>query len=612
MCGIAGIYRYGEGVAPGEGEVIPALLAMAHRGPDATGAGRFGRAVLGNCRLAIIDLEGGVQPMSAPGGGALTFNGEIHDYREHRERLSAAGVVFRTASDTEVLLALLDREGIDALARVHGIFAFAHIAAHSGALTLARDPFGAKPLLYAVDPARGEIRFASELAGLLALCGDAPRIDRCALAERVAFQFPQGDRTLIEGVRMIPPGHALTVGADGVVSIRPYLEVSFAPEEGRSAEEWAEELQDELRRAVREALRADVPVGLTLSGGIDSTLVAALAAEEAGPGLPAFTGYFLEGPAYDERQYARVAAREIGLDLIEVPITPDDLLRNIRRLAVALEGPMAGPGSLPQLVTDARAGEQVTVILTGHGADETFGGYARHRLAWLADRDALDPDALPDGLKAYRPLALHLLADDGARGSEDRFFRLVHRGVDLDPIVGPELADALGRFDARAAFARAFAGVSRDPFHRMVSYERRHLLPALLHVEDRVGMAHSIESRVPLLSPRIVSLAARIPPEIAFGGELKRILKRAARGVAPDALIDRRDKMGFPVPLGLWAAGPLRDRLLTLLRDGPLVSARILDEGAPQRLLDGAGGHGRHLWFFLVLSEWMAATGVRL
>lgn len=612
MCGIAGIFRWGSDPGPNGEEVVPALAAMAHRGPDAIGTVTFGRAALGNCRLAIIDLAGGVQPMSAPGGGALTFNGEIHDYREHRARLAAAGVTFRTESDTEVLLALLDHEGVDALAGVHGIFAFAHVAARSGVLTLARDPFGAKPLLYTVDRARKEIRFASELPGLLALGNGVPRIDPLGLAERVAFQIPQGDRTLVEGVRMLAPGHALTVGTDGVVVIRQYHEVNFAPEDGRSPDDWADELRAELRRAVREALRADVPVGLTLSGGIDSTLVAALAVEEAGPGLPAFTGYFEEGPAYDERKFARVAAQEIDLDLVEVPITPDDLLTRIRRLAVALEGPIAGPGSLPQLVTDARASEQVTVILTGHGADETFGGYARHRLAWLAERGELDPENLPEGLEAYRPLASHLMAGWQDRGPEDRFFRLVHRGEGLGPLQGAALADALDRYDARAAFAAAFAGGSPDAFHRMVSYERRHLLPALLHVEDRVGMANSIESRVPLLSPRIVSLAARIPPEIAFGGKLKRILKRAARGVAPDVLIDRRDKMGFPVPLGLWAAGPLRDRLLTLLRDGPLVSAGILAEGAPQRLLDGAGGHGRHLWFFLVLSEWMAATGVRL
>ncbi len=612
MCGIAGIYRWGEGPAPSPEDVAPALAAMAHRGPDAEGTGLFGRGALGNCRLAIIDLQGGVQPMSTPGGGAITFNGEIHGYREHRERLAAGGAGFWTQSDTEVLLALLDREGIAALRHVHGIFAFAHVNGDTGGLTLGRDPFGAKPLLYSLDSSRGEICFASELSGLLALTGGAPRIDRRALAERVAFQIPHGDRTLIAGVRMLPPGHVLTVGADGSVAIRKYMDVVFSPEEGRSADDWAEELREELRRAVREALRADVPVGLTLSGGIDSTLVAALATEEAGPGLPAFTGYFDEGPAYDEREYARVAAKEIGLELIEVPIMPDDLLTRIRRLATALEGPVAGPGSLPQLVTDARAAEQVTVVLTGHGADETFGGYARHRLAWLDERGELDPDHLPAGLTAYRPLALHLKAGGAGLDLTDRFFRMVHRGVNLEPLVGSLLRESLESYEPRAAFAEAFAVGDDDPFHRMVSYERRFLLPALLHVEDRVGMSCSIESRVPLLSPRVVSLVARIPPEIAFGGELKRILKRAARGVAPDALIDRRDKMGFPVPLGLWAAGPLRDRLLTLLTEGPLVPAGILAPDAPRHLIDGAGGHGRHLWFFLILSEWMESTGARL
>jgi asparagine synthase (glutamine-hydrolysing) len=610
MCGIAGICRL-CGEPPSVRSLAPALSAMAHRGPDAEGVLALDRTVLGTRRLAIIDRKGGTQPMTSAGGGALCFNGEIHDFPEHRARLRAEGVSFSTRSDTEVLLSLLDREGPAALDKVHGIYAFAHVDGPSGRLTLGRDHCGAKPLVYTVDEERGELSFASELPGLLALEDKTPQIDLLALAERAAFQIPLSSHTLLKGVRTLPPGHTLTVDRDGKRRLSARPAPSFVPEEGRNAADWADELRSELQCAVREALRADVPLGLTLSGGIDSTLVAAMATREAGPGLPAFTGYFEEGPAYDEREYARVAAKEIGLDLHEVAITPDDLPTHIRRLAVALEGPIAGPGSLPQFVTDARAAKEVTVVLTGHGADETFGGYARHRLAWLDERGELDPDRLPEGLSAYRPLALHLQAGGRAGNFEERFFRMVYRGGEVRSLAGPVLAEALDAFDPKAAFADAFKTEDGDPFHRMVSFERRHLLPALLHVEDRVGMANSIESRVPLLSPRILALAARIPPEIAFGGELKRIFKQAARGVAPDRLVDRRDKMGFPVPLGRWAAGPLETALRELLNAGPLVDLGILAPGAPERLLTGAGGHGRHLWFFLCLSEWMAATGAR-
>ncbi|MEN8152364.1 MAG: asparagine synthase C-terminal domain-containing protein, partial [Planctomycetota bacterium] len=325
----------------------------------------------------------------------------------------------------------------------------------------------------------------------------------------------------------------------------------------------------------------------------------------------AFTGFFEEGPAYDEREHARRAAAEAGVRLVEVPIRAADLLAHLRELAVALEGPIAGPGSLPQLVVAGRAREEVTVLVTGQGGDEIFGGYARTRIAWLAGAGKLDPAKLPAGLEGYRPLVARL-SSGGGSDLADRYFRLVHRGGGLEDLLGDATRERFDAYDARSAFGDAFRREDGDDFHRMSSWERRALLPALLHVEDRVTMARSLESRVPLLDPALVSLAARIPSRIAFGeAESKRILRIAARGLAPASAIDRRDKMGFPVPLGEWAAGPLAADLRERLEDGPLVSAGILAPGAPERLLAGAGGHGRHLWFFLLLSEWMDATGAR-
>jgi asparagine synthase (glutamine-hydrolysing) len=255
----------------------------------------------------------------------------------------------------------------------------------------------------------------------------------------------------------------------------------------------------------------------------------------------------------------------------------------------------------------------VTVLLNGQGADEVFGGYARHRIAWLEAAGQLDPDALPHDLFAYAPLVRHLLAKGRGEPFEDRFFRLVYRGDGIEEFIGPTLRDAWETYDAREAFEAAFRQEDGDPFHRMVSFERRHLLPALLHVEDRVTMSRSIESRVPLLDPELVAISARIPPQTAFGdGELKRILKIAARGIVPAPTLQRMRKMGFPVPLGLWAQGPLRNEFLDRLHSGPLVTEGLLAADAPERLLDGAGGHGRHLWFFLLLSEWMEGMGMGL
>jgi len=580
---------------------------MAHRGPDARGTTTLGGAALSNCRLAVIDPDGGEQPMLTPdGSAALTYNGEIHDYREQAERLRANGVVPRDGSDTEVLLRLLEREGTDALPGLSGMFAFALASSNGERLTLARDPFGIKPLCWSRD--EHGLSFASEAA---AIAPDRPRIDLDALVERMAFQVPLSDRTLMNGVRTLPPGSILTADRSGRIEQRRWHEVTFDPDEGPSEAEWAERLRAVLRRAVRISLRSDVPLGVTLSGGLDSSLVTALAATENGTKPTAFTGYFEDGPEYDEREHARRAAAEAGVRLVEIPIRPEHLVDHLAELAVMLEGPIAGVGSLPQLVVAGRAREEVTVLVTGQGGDEIFGGYARIRIACLAAEGRLDPDRLPPGLTAYRPLVDHLLAGNGA-SLADRYFRLVFRGGGLTELLGDAIRERFSAYDARAAFGDVFRTEDRDAFHRMTSYERRVLLPALLHVEDRVTMARSLESRVPLLDPALVALAARIPSRVAFGdGELKRILRIAADGIAPPSAVARRDKMGFPVPLGRWARGPLRSFITERLNDGPLVSEGILAPGAPERLLEAAGGHGRHLWFFLLLGDWMAETGAR-
>jgi len=604
MCGIAGQFRF-----EGSPKLPPGTLArMAHRGPDAAGEATIGGAALGNCRLAVIDPDGGAQPMGTPDGKSLlTYNGEIHDYREHAEGLRAAGVEPRDGSDTEVLLRLLERDGTDALPGLSGMFAFAFASDGGQGLTLARDPFGIKPLCYAEEP--GGLRFASEAS---AIAPERPRVDLDALVERMAFQVPLSDRTLIDGVLTLPPGTLLTADRRGRIARRRWHHVTFDPDEGPSEEEWAERLRNVLRRAVRISLRSDVPLGVTLSGGLDSSLVTALAAASNGTPPIAFTGYFEDGPEYDERGHARRAAAEAGVDLVTIPIRPGDLLTHLRELAVALEGPIAGVGSFPQLVVAGRAREEVTVLVTGQGGDEVFGGYARMRIAWLRRQGRLDPDRLPEGLGGYRPLVRHLLANGNGESLADGYFRLVFRGGGLESLLGDAIRERFAAYDARAAFGDAFHEEDGDPFHRMTSYERRILLPALLHVEDRVTMARSLESRVPLLDPALVALAARIPSRIAFGdGELKRILRIAADGLAPPSAVSRRDKMGFPVPLGRWARGPLRRSLTERLNDGPLVREGILAAGAPERLLEAAGGHGRHLWFFLLLSEWMDATGAR-
>jgi asparagine synthase (glutamine-hydrolysing) len=609
MCGIVGIHRAsGEG-PPSAAEIARSLRSLAHRGPDQQGIHEGDGVVLGSRRLSVVDPEGGGQPFRR-GSHVLVTSGEIYDHVEERDRLEARGIPFRTRSDGEVLLAHLAAHGLSSLATLTGMYAFAWWDGGTNRLTLARDPFGMKPLLVDRDRARGETRFASELGALLV---DRPetRLDTVALVERLAFQLPLSRRTLVRGIENLPPGTSLRVSRSGRAT-RETFALEPPPEEERPETDWAEEVREELLRAGEVTVRSDVPVGVCLSGGLDSSLVAALAARATGAALPAFTGYFADGPAFDERDHARRAARETGLSLEEVQVRPADLLDSLGVLGTALEGPIAGPGALPQLVVARAASRRVRVVLTGQGADELFGGYARHRIALLDADGRLDANRLPPDLAAYRSLALRLPEGAGRGDFAGRAFRLVYRGGGLEELLGPAVLDAWRAYDAEAAFRDAFGPEGAGSARRLVRFERRYLLPALLHVEDRVTMVHSVESRAPLLTPRLLELSERIPAERHVDGTgLKRMLRRAAEGLAPACAVARRDKMGFPVPLGEWARGPLRAALRERLEDGPLVASGILRPGVTESLLEGAGSHGRHLWLFLVLSEWLDATGVR-
>jgi asparagine synthase (glutamine-hydrolysing) len=616
MCAIAGVlHRDGRG--PPEAERVRHMLAaMAHRGPDERAVATLPGATLGCARLAVLDPAGGRQPMALRGGRAhMVFNGAILNFVELRAALEAAGESFAGSGDAEVLLRLLFLRGAPALRELDGMFALAYHDPRTGHTLLARDPHGVKPLYWTALPDR--VLFASEARGLLAGLPGRPAPDRETLLEYLSFQWPVGEGTMFRGVRRLLPGHLVEMGP-GFLREAPWWEPP--PRDGpadRAAT--VEALRAELRASVARSLRSDRPVGAWLSGGLDSSLVATLAAAASGAPLPAFTGAYDEGPGFDERPHARAVAAAAGLVPREVVISAADAAEVLPLLAASLDEPMAGPGALGTFAVARAASREVTVLLGGQGADELFSGYARHLAAEFADalRAASGPvaDARPllallpglDALRGYEPLAAAAFAGDPILPAvEEALFRLVHRGAALQGVLREDWRRDLAHFRPRERFEALLPGPAYGGWReRAAEFERRTLLPALLHVEDRCTAAFGLEGRVPLLSSGVASIALRAPAGmLAGGGGLKPLLRAAAEGLVPPSVLARRDKMGFPVPLGRWARGPLRPFLRELLLSPEARRRGLFDPDRVAALLDAPSPDARGLWAAVALEGW--------
>lgn len=621
MCGIAGIWAreaVGGRAAAWRDEVAAMLATLRPRGPDDERVVVHPAGVLGTCRLAVIDPAGGAQPMAtADGRRLLAFNGAIVNFVELAAELRAAGVPLRTRSDTEVLLHLLARRGAEGLARANGMFALALLDAGDGSALLARDPCGIKPLYWIDDGDR--VLFASEIKALVAAAPRRPAICREALLDHLAFQFPLTERTFSEGVRRVAPGHLLRLRPGSPPVEERIADFAFAPDVPDSADAAAEALRALLADAVRIHLRGDVPTGAHLSGGTDSSLVAAHAARAtsaSGRRLDAFTGAF-DVAGFDERGHARAVAAEIGAEIHETVIGPDDLAAALAPSMRAMDEPVAGPGLLAQWFVARDASRRVKLVLGGQGGDELFSGYVRHLVLRL---EAALGAALHGGdTRALRELAPHLSALEGYepllrrhfgsglfRPAPERYFALMWRGAGLDAVVDGELREAFRAHPARERFLAAFGpSDGQGDAARAARFDRRVILPGLLQVEDRTSSAWSLESRVPFLDRRVLAFVDACPDRILFGdGELKHLLRRAAARDLPAAARDRRDKMGFPVPLAAWARGPLRAAFRDLLLGGALRARGWIREDAVDRLLDGESVEARHLWALLGVESW--------
>jgi asparagine synthase (glutamine-hydrolysing) len=623
MCGLIAILSSGDDVASRESLVKQMLSVIAHRGPDGEGIHQISNSALfGHRRLAVIDLEHGDQPMlSDDQRYSLVFNGEIYNYLELRGIMEKQGVVFRTNSDTEVLLQLLIMHGKAAASQINGMFAFVFHDRQNDAWIAARDHFGIKPLYFTT--AGHELIFASEIKALLVHPEvNAVRDDR-ALHQYLSMQFCLEDRTLFSGIRKIQPGHMLIGTRAEILQDICYWDTHYQIDEYHTEAHFTEELLALLNDSMRLQLRSDVPIGGYLSGGLDSSLVCSLAAAHLDSPLQMFHGRFAEGIQYDESQYAKILVDSVGGRYHDVVPTAEEFVRDLPGLIEKLDEPLAGPGVFPQYAVSKIASENVTVILGGQGGDEIFGGYARYLVGYLEQAlkgailetqeegkhlvtlESIAPNL--SLLKQYTPLLGNFWSKGLFEEMDARYFHLIDRSPDLNHLLHP---DMLAQFDREQLFSD-FQKVFNHPdtksyINKMTHFDQKTLLPALLQIEDRVSMAVSLESRVPLLDNRIVDLVTSMPPPIKFqGGRTKHILKKTVGHLLPDAIKNRKDKMGFPVPLNEWMKGGIvRDFVGDTLLSQRSLNRGIYSPRALKSMLDHQGVGGRQLWGALSLELW--------
>jgi asparagine synthase (glutamine-hydrolysing) len=548
VCGIFGFTG-----PPDAGRLAALRLALRHRGPDGEGELVGGAASLGCDRLAIVSPANGAQPLASEDGSVhLVCNGEIYNHRQLRRDLAARGHRFATGSDAEVAVHAFEDEGPASFGRLQGMFALALWDEARQRLFLARDPCGMKPMLYLRH--EGRWWFASEAKALLLATSLPRRLDAAALDGLLRLGFVPGPRTLFEGIARLPAGHWMALGQDGEARPAPLARRPgggvAAPDGGGAppAAGLAAELRRRLGAAVDSHLAADVAVGASLSGGLDSSFLVGLMAERAGAGVKTFSIGVPGGQ--DERPFARAVAERFRTNHREIAVAPEDLWARLPRVVWNAEEPRTGP-LVPNDLLFERAGSDVRVLLLGEGADELFGGYLRFKTA-------LPPlDWLPRGLAAALYGTRKLGAANSLYGAALRAAR--EREDPLATWLGP----ALGQRGARR-----LAG--------LLDYERCVQLPnAHLPRVDLLSMAHAVEVRLPFLDAGVIDLAERVPLALKVGWRSeKMVLREAARGLLPAAILARR-KQGQANPLGLWEAAGLLDLAADLLA-APVLRARGL------------------------------------
>jgi asparagine synthase (glutamine-hydrolysing) len=615
MCGIAGILKL-DG-APVEYARLERMRdVLQHRGPDGSGIVIRGRVGLAHNRLSIIDLGTGSQPMAGTQHAWISYNGEIYNYRELKAALEARGCTFCTRSDTEVILKAYEVYGEDCVKYLRGMFAFAIWDIKRQKLFLARDRLGIKPLYYA--SCAGELVFASEIKAILTAGALAPEFNEAILPEYLATRFVAGEETFFQGVRKLLPGHTLSWTPEQGIKVSRYWHL---PEAIRGTEApfevHVQGVKERLQESVRSHLVSDVPLGLFLSGGLDSSALAALMAPMADGPIQSFSIGFAEN-GYNELAHARLVAKAVGAEHRDMLLSSADFMRALPRMIWHEDEPIAFPSSICLYYVSQLAKQHVKVVLTGEGADELFLGYNRYRVTAWNERLgrpywAAVPERLQHGIRRFLrhcPRGVRRYAERSFLGPGPGVRGLFYENFAVFPEVAQRLLmpQVSGGRDPYAGCLSHYDAAPGGTLERMSHADMQTYMVELLMKQDQMSMAASLESRVPFLDHEFVEYAAAIPGRYKLQGwQTKAVLRAAVKDILPKEILGRR-KMGFPVPVGRWLRGryaPLVDELVL----GPRALGRgLFDPTYLKHLVNehrsGAWDHGDRLWMLLNLELW--------
>ena len=621
MCGLCGTLIFDRAAT-----VAPSLLkrmadTIRHRGPDDEGYYVSGQVGLGFRRLSVIDLNTGHQPLSNEDGTVwIVFNGEIYNYRELRALLLRKGHVFKTRTDTEVIIHLYEELGPACLEKLRGMFGFAIWDLNAKTLLLARDRVGIKPLYYHLTDT--SLVFASEIKAILA----DPSVERQIAPELIdrflTFLYMPGEETLLKGIRKLPPGHYLSV-KNGKAVIRQYWDLQFtAPLQEKTSEQTGAELRSLLSETVDLHMISDVPIGVLLSGGVDSTGVLSLAVQQTSQKVSTFTVGFSGRDIADERPYARLAAEKFNTQHYEMTITARDFASFLPRYVWHMEEPVCEPPAIALYYISQLARKHVTVLLSGEGGDEAFAGYENYRnLVWLERLKrggSVLNNALAGGMSLVNSLFAHPQFAKYGPLMNDRFpdyyysrtsnpYRTTGNG--LGTLYSAEFVKAFDRERSLEPVRILQAHVrGQDVLHSMLYIDTKTWLPDdLLIKADKMTMANSIELRVPLLDHRVLEFAASLPSRSKLRGcKTKAILKEALSKTIPNEISNRK-KVGFPVPYASWIRNDLKDVVLDVLTDSKTTSRGYFRKDAVENLIQAnANGadYSKEIFSLLSLELW--------
>jgi asparagine synthase (glutamine-hydrolysing) len=625
MCGINGIALSTHSRRRVDAGVVKRMRdVITHRGPDDEGIYVDERVGLGHRRLSIVDVASGHQPMTNEDGSLyIIYNGEVYNHADYRLDLEARGHVYRTHCDTETILHLYEEYGDACVEHLRGMFTFAIWDLNKRELFIARDRLGVKPLYY-VQTHDGSLYFASEIKALLEPGAVKPELNYAAFSDYLANHATSGEDTLFTGVKRLMPGHTLT-WSDGEIRIKKYWDVSFAKisDDGRSDKDYIAEWSELFRKSVQLRLMADVPLGMFLSGGIDSSAIAAVMSTLVDEPIKTFSVAFAEREA-NELEYARLVASAYKTDHHEVVVSPEQFFAALPDLIWHEDEPLAHPSSVALYFVSRLASQHVKVVLTGEGSDELMAGYARYRktILNLAVGERYHR-LVPSGVRALIRNQIAGLSASKLRAKLGRTFFSLSPDIESiyfdnfavfprsaqSQLLTADTIDRIGGIDPYAGVRRVLLDTdAQSLLDRLLYADIKTYLHELLMKQDQMSMAASIESRVPFLDHKLVEFTSSLPERLKLHGwTTKYVLRQSMKNVLPEKIL-RRPKMGFPVPIGAWFRGPYAQVLDEYVLGSRSLERGIFNADTVRSLVNqhqrGLANHSERLWSLVNLEMW--------